>query len=369
MFRNGTMINHMDQSIRYLIVTILFIYYVKNIGMVSATVAPKLAPTVRLNNGYEFPVVGLGTYLSKSGECEQAVKDAIDAGYRHIDSAYLYGNEKEVGNAVRAKIAEGVIKREDIFITTKLWSTFHKPEQVEKAFRRSFDNLNLDYIDLFLIHSPTSYKVVSKSNPSVPPTDVDDVNLFPVGPDGKALSDDVDYIDTWRALEQLVKTGLVRSIGVSNFNSEQVERVNSIAEIKPVTNQVECHPNLNQRKLIKFCADRNITVTAYSPLGRPHLVNQEEATILAIHDPKVKSLAEKYNKTVGQIVLRYLVQNGAIVIPKSTNKARIQENINIFDFELSSDDVEILHGLNTNTRLVPFAEDADAKYYPFAIEY
>jgi len=347
MFMRGTVNNQMDQTIRYLIVTILFLFH----GMATAT--PKLAPTVRLNNGYQFPIVGLGTYLCTADKCEQAIKDAIDLGYRHIDSAYLYGNEKEVGNAVRAKIAEGVIKREDIFITTKLWATFHEPEQVEKAFQKSFDNLNLGYIDLYLMHTPSAYKAVRKDGSSVPPADVDDVDLYPVDSNGVVLSNNVDYVDTWRAMEQLVKSGRVRSIGISNFDSEQVERLNSLAEIKPVTNQVECHPNLNQRQLIKFCADRNIIVTAYSPLGRPRSANSDntKGTVLAIHDPKVKSLAVKYNKSVGQIILRYLIQNGAIVIPKSTNKKHIQENIELFDFELDPNDVEIMHGLNTNTHI------------------
>lgn len=217
---------------------------------------------------------------------------------------------------------------------------------------------------------------------------------------GNTLTADVDYVDTWKAMEKLVQSGQVRSIGISNFNSEQTDRILSIATIKPVTNQVECHPNLNQRKLINFNAARNITITAYSPLGRPHTPNGQK---LAISDPKVIELAQKYRKTPAQIILRYTVivtihygsvqvvyltekniessdlfnlffshfqvQNGAIVIPKSTNKNRIQENFNIFDFELNDNDMQILHGLNNNYRLIDFATDKDNKYYPFNIEF
>ncbi|XP_031635516.1 aldo-keto reductase family 1 member B1-like, partial [Contarinia nasturtii] len=292
----------------------------------------KLAPTLRLNNGYEMPVIGLGTDQASAGDCERSVKDAIDIGYRHIDTAFVYRNEIEVGKAVRAKIDEGVIKREDIFITTKLWSIFHEPDQVEKAFQKSIDNLNLTYIDLYLMHSPVSYERILKSD-SASSEEI----IFPLGSDGKPLTSDVDYLDTWHAMEKLVESGRVHSIGLSNFNSEQTERVFSNSKIKPVTNQVECHPNLNQRKLIDFSAVRNVTIIAYSPLGQPSkpISNGKK---LAISDPKVLELAKKYNKTPAQIILRYTIQNGAIVIPKSTNKNRIEENFNIFDFELSDGD-------------------------------
>lgn len=270
-----------------------------------------------------------------------------------------------------------------------MWSTFHEPDQVERAFQKSFDNLNLTYVDLYLIHSPVAYQRISKGGKQREPASVDDVELFPHDNQGKPLHANVDYLDTWRAMENLVRSGRVRSIGVSNFNSEQVERVNSAAEIKPVTNQVECHPNLNQRKLLKFMADRNIALTAYSPLGKPHVGGRN----LAISDPRVKEIADKYGKTPAHIVLRYSVcagrlwfrslriphflhssvrfkiQNGAIVIPKSSNKDRIKSNIDLFDFELSEDDMQLMHSLDSGTRLLPFGGDRDAKYYPFNLDY
>lgn len=302
-----------------------------------------LAPTVRLNNGLEMPAIGLGTYLNtaQEGECERAVRDAIDAGYRHIDTAFLYGTEKEVGNAIRSKIAEGVIRREDVFIVTKLWSTFHKPDQVAKAFQKSFDNLNLTYIDLYLMHFPLAYKQVHKDGSGRIPQSIDDVKLFPTV-NGQPIYDDIDFVDTWRAMEDLLRSGYVRSIGVSNFDISQMERLLSETSVKPVTNQVECHPNNDQLPLIKYCRDRDITVTAYSPLGRPYT----GANNLAIKDYKVQAIAAAHNKTPAQVVLRYSFQNGAIVIPKSTNQQRIYENFNIFDFNLSAKEMSTLHSFN-----------------------
>lgn len=163
--------------------------------------------------------------------------------------------------------------------------------------------MNLTYIDLFLMHSPIAYKRFSKTNSSPEPASIDDVDLFPVDANGKTKRADVDYLDTWRAMEKLVKSGKVRSIGVSNFNSEQVERVCQNAEIKPVANEVECHPNLNQRKMIKFLADRNISLIAYSPLGKANFANKA----LAISNQQVKNIADKYAKTPAQVVLRYTV--------------------------------------------------------------
>ncbi|XP_055591538.1 aldo-keto reductase family 1 member B1-like [Uranotaenia lowii] len=203
-----------------------------------------LAPTVTLNNGLKMPVIGLGTWLSRDGEGLEAIKTAIDAGYRHFDTACLYQNEKEVGQAIREKIAEGVVKRADVFVTTKLWNTHHDPDKVEGAFNRSLEKLGLDYIDLYLMHTPMGYKFESWE-PEDP--DADTVPEFTT----------VDFVDTWRAMEKLLDTGKVKSIGVSNFNSEQVARIVNECKVVPVTNQVECNPALNQRRLTEFCRKLN----------------------------------------------------------------------------------------------------------------
>lgn len=215
------------------------------------------------------------------------------------------------------------------------------------------------------MHAPLSYQPISKLTNKTT-DDIDNVYSFPVDENGRRLAADIDYIDTWKAMEDLVKTGKVRSLGVSNFNSEQLDRIISIAKIKPVVNQVECHPNLNQRKLTEFAKARNVSIVGYSPLGRPHDAGSRP---IAINDPKVIELAKKYNKNPGQIVLRFSYQNDVIVIPKSTNKERLRGNIDIFDFELSKEDMNYLNSLNDNTRLITFMNDKDSKYYPFKIEF
>ncbi|XP_075162202.1 1,5-anhydro-D-fructose reductase isoform X3 [Haematobia irritans] len=318
--------------------------------------APILAPTIKLNNGYEMPVLGLGTYESKNNEGEIAVKHAIDIGYRHIDTAYFYQNEAEIGKAIKDKIAEGVVKREDIFLVTKLWCIHHEPERVETACRKQLQLLGLDYIDLYLMHLPVGYKYVNEET------------LLPKNDEGLLQLTDVDYLDTYKAMENLVKLGLVRSIGVSNFNSEQLQRVLDNCEIKPVTNQVECSPALNQRKLTKYCKDRGVTLTAYSPLGRP---KPSENKPDFYYSEKTKSLANKYNKTPAQIILRYLVDIGTIPIPKSSNPQRIEENFNIFDFNLTEEDIATMDSFHTGERLVPFnlIKGQNHKYWPFRIEF
>ncbi|XP_034245233.1 aldo-keto reductase family 1 member B1-like [Thrips palmi] len=315
----------------------------------------KLAPTIKLNNGQDFPILGLGTWKSKPGEVEQAVKDAIDAGYRHIDGAFIYGNEAEVGNGIRAKIAEGVVKREDIFLTSKLWNTFHRPDLVVDACKKSLKNFGLDYLDLYLIHWPTGYEEGGE--------------LFPREADGTVRYSDVDYVDTWKALEKCVELGLVKGIGLSNFNSQQVTRVLEVCKIKPLVNQVECHAHLNQAKLIKFCKERDIVVTAYSPLGSPDRPWAKPGDPMLLEDPKIKAMADKYGKTTAQVVLRYLIQHGTVPVPKSVTKSRIVSNFQVFDFELSPADVAVMDTFDCNGRLVPLNDGKKHKYWPFGIEY
>lgn len=218
---------------------------------------------------------------------------------------------------------------------------------------------------MFLIHNPVGYQRISKTTNKTT-EDIDDTNLFPKNTNGKSLTSDVDYVDTWKAMEELVKTGNVRSLGVSNFNSQQLERLISASKIKPVVNQVECNPNFNQRKLIDFAKARNVTIVAYSPLGRPHAAGDRN---IAIKNPKVQELADKYKKNSGQIILRFAYQNGVIAIPKSTNKQRLRGNIDIFHFNLTNDDMTFLNTLNDNTRLITFNDDKDHKYYPFSAEF
>ena len=317
------------------------------------------APTLTLSNGQKVPVLGLGTWQAADDPSvvEQAVRDAVDAGYRHFDCAYIYGNEKEIGKALREKIAEGVVKREDLFITTKLWNTSHRKEKVIPTCKKSVENFGLDYVDLYLIHWPISYTENAKG-------------LFPVDEKGNALHGNDDYTDTWRGMEECVKLGLTKSIGLSNFNSEQIERILSVAEIKPVMNQVECHPNLNQKKLREFCAKRGIAITAYSPLGssaRPWAKPGDPK--VTVQAPEIVAISEKYGKTPVQVVLRYLVDIGTIPIPKSSSKERIGQNISIFDFKLTPEEIATIDKLDCGVRICPAVEFKGHKDYPFNIEF
>lgn len=286
------------------------------------------------------------------------IKHAIDHGYRHIDTALFYQNEAQVGQAIREKIADGTVKRDEIFLVTKLWNTYHDPTKVEDGCKISLANLGLDYIDLYLMHTPMGSKFIGDGFE----------NYMPKDAEGNIDFSDVDYLDTWRAMEGLVAKGLVKSIGVSNFNSEQVQRVLTEGSIKPVTNQVECGPTLNQIELTKFCKDRGVTVTAYTPLGRMQAVSADGPKA-AVADERVIAIAEKYGKTTAQVILRYLIQLGVMPIPKSANKDRVVQNISIFDFELNQDDMKVIGTFNSGERMVPFAMSTKHKYFPFNIPY
>lgn len=225
--------------------------------------------------------------------------------------------------------------------------------------------MKLNYIDLYLVHAPFAYQRISKTT-NLTTDNIDDINLSPSYENGTSRSLNIDYLDTWKSMEELVKTGKVRSIGVSNFNSQQLERLISAATIKPVVNQVECHPNLNQKKLIAFAKERNVTIIGYSPLGRPSDTGDKN---LAIKNPKVLEIADKYQKNPGQIVLRYSYQNGVIAIPKSTNKQRLRGNIDIFNFQLTDDEIKTIDNLNDNTRIIAWLGDKNNSDYPFNIEF
>ncbi|XP_060523738.1 aldo-keto reductase family 1 member B1-like [Cylas formicarius] len=314
------------------------------------------APTIALNNGRKIPALGLGTYLSHSGECARAVKHAISVGYRHFDCAWFYGNEKEVGDGIREAIKEGLVKREDLFVVTKLWCTFHERDQVVPSCKVSLQNLGLDYLDLYLIHWPVAMTNTGKFNASEPFKD--------------AVCYDHDFVETWHGMEECVELGLAKSIGLSNFNSKQILRILKAAKIRPVCNQVEVSPLINQKKLIAFCKERGIQVVAYSPFSAPARPWKKPGDPeLSLDDPKLIEIGKKYGKTSGQVVLRYIHQLGAIPIPKSSNPDRIKKNIEIFDFELSPEDVKILDAYNCNERVVPALEFLSSKEYPFNEEF
>ncbi|XP_969383.2 aldo-keto reductase family 1 member B1 [Tribolium castaneum] len=311
-----------------------------------------VAPLITLNNGKKCPQLGLGTWLSEPGEVQKAVKHAIETGYRHIDCAMLYGNEKEIGEAIREKIADGTVKREELFIVTKLWNTFHEREKVVPTCKKSLENFGLDYLDLYLIHWPVAQKIKGEFNIKLPFKD--------------AVGIDYDYVETWKGMEECVDLGIAKSIGLSNFNSKQLERVLQNARIKPVMNQVEVSPNLNQKKLIQFCKARSVQITAYSPFGSPARPWAKPGDpVLRLDDPKLVKIGQKYDKTASQVILRYLIQLGTIPIPKSSNPQRIEQNIDVFDFELSEEDMKIVDSFNCNGRAVHAEELKGLPHYPF----
>ncbi len=290
---------------------------------------------LKLNNGNKIPTIGLGTWKADKNLVGEAVRYAIlEAGYRHIDCAAIYRNEEEIGAVFKEVIGKNV-KRDNIFITSKLWNTNHLPKDVEIACKKTLSDLKLDFLDLYLMHWGVAFKAGD--------------NLEPIGKDGKIMTEKVSIAQTWEAMEGLVKKGLVKSIGVSNFNTVMLLDLLTYAKIVPAMNQIELQPYLTQEELIDFCKSKEIALTAYSPLGRPG-VNAKALHLFK--NPLIKKLAKKYQKTEAQILLNWAINRETIVIPKSTLPERISENIDIFDFELTEDEQQQISALNKNYRIV-----------------
>lgn len=267
------------------------------------TMALNIHSTKKLSNGIEMPRLGLGVYkMTEPDIAIQAMTAALDYGYRHIDTASLYANEKEVGEAVRSSI----VPRKDIFITTKVWNTDQGYDQTLRAFEKSLKLLEMDYVDLYLTHWPITET----------------------------------FVDTYRAIERLYDEKLIRATGVANHHQHHLEAIAVKANVKPMVNQIECHPRLTQFDLREYCAEQEIAITSWSPLARGRI----------LEEPTLQRISNKYGKSTAQTIIRWHLQHDLIVIPKSENPSRIAENMDVYDFELSFEDMKNIDALNLNER-------------------
>lgn len=270
--------------------------------------------TITLNNGLEMPQIGLGVWQVEEKVATDSVKKAIETGYRSIDTAAIYQNEKGVGQGIK----ESGVPREELFITTKVWNADQGYDTTIKALDESLEKLGLDYVDLYLIHWP--------------------------------MPDKDRYIDTYKAMEKLYEDGKVKAIGVCNFEIDHLQRLMDECTVKPAVNQIECHPYLGQHEMKEFCAKNDIYLEAWSPLMQGGEVLEDET---------IRNIAEKYGKEPAQVVIRWHLQSNSIVIPKSVTPSRIESNFDVFDFELTQDEMRTINDLDRNERKGPHPNDMD----------
>lgn len=310
-----------------------------------------------------LPTVGLGLWKVASADAKDVVRGAIAAGYRHLDSACDYGNEVGVGEGIQAALAEGLCTRDALWVTSKLWNTYHDPVHVEAACRRTLADLQLEYLDLYLVHFPIALRYVDFDQ-RYPPEWIFDPTAQPP----RMETAPVPLHKTWQAMEALVDKGLVKHIGVCNYNSALIHDLMAYARIKPAMLQVELHPYLQQDALLRTAAQYDLPVTAFSPLGASsyvelNMAGQPDSVLL---EPSVCAIAERLGKTPAQVVLRWGLQRGTAVIPKSNSEHRRAENLAVFDFALTQDDMQAINALDQGRRFnnpADFCEGAFNRFH------
>ena len=320
--------------------------------------------TISLASGRQLPAVGMGFWKVGRDVAADVAQQAIENGYRHLDCACDYGNEAEVGQGIAAALQSGTVTREQLWVTSKLWNTYHRPEHVRAACERSLRDLQLDYLDVYLIHFPIALKFVPFED-RYPPEWFFDPNA-----DSPRLEPDaVPIHETWQAMEELVAAGLVKEIGVCNFGVSLLRDLIASAKISPAVLQVELHPYLTQETLLRFCRESGIAVTGFSPLGAQsyfalNMAGQAESVL---ESEPVRQIAATHNRTPAQVVLRWAVQRGTAVVPKTSRVERMRENLAIDDFTLTEDQTAAISALNRNRRFNDpgdFCEAAFNSFFP-----